>query len=279
MSVLSRSAKNPLDPRRQRGFGTIAMLCVASLYFPILLLILFSFNGLNSLSDFSGFSLEWYKRAFYNPYVRTAAILSIKLALIATAIATLVATMAAIGLLRGNRHLKGGGLVYAIINQPLVLPEIITAIATLSAFALLKRAGLELGSGYLIIAHTVFCIPFAFMPIRARLEALNPIYEQAAADLYATPLQAFRKVTFPLLWPGIVSGLALSFIVSFDNVVITLMVAGPGESTLPLYIWGSVRRGLSPELNAISSILLFISIFCVVAFSILARRQKAMPDK
>jgi len=278
MSAWFTPALNPLDPRRQVGFGTTAIVCVLVLYAPILLLTLFSFNGINSMSDYSGFSLEWYQRAFNNKYVRSAALLSFEVAIFATLIATCVATMAALAILRDHKRLKGEGLAYAIINQPLVVPEIITAIAMLSVFAILRKAGLNLGSGYLTIAHTVFCIPFAFLPIRARLESMDPVLEQAAADLYASPIQSFLKVTLPLLWPGIISGMALSFIASFDDVIISLMVAGPGESTLPLYIWGSVRRGLTPELNAISSILLAFSIFCVTAFFLLARRRKSTSD-
>ena len=111
-------------------------------------------------------------------------------------------------------------------------------------------------------AHTVFCIPFAYMPIRARLEDMDLTLEQAATDLYAPPWQVFRRVTLPLLAPGIVAGAMLAFVVSLDDVIITLMVAGPGETTLPIYILGQIRRGITPEINAVSTIFLAVSRYC-----------------
>ena len=162
-----------------------------------------------------------------------------------------------------------------VVNLPLMVPEIITAVATLSFFALLAGVfGLNFGIGNIMLAHIVFCIPFAFMPIRARLEDMDLTLENAAADLYASPWQAFRRVTLPLLMPGVASGAALAFIVSFDDFTITQLVAGPGQSTLPLYIWNKIRRPITPEINAISTILILISIAFVVASFLIARRRK-----
>jgi spermidine/putrescine transport system permease protein len=156
-----------------------------------------------------------------------------------------------------------------------MVPEIITAVATLSFFALLAGfLGLNFGIGNLILAHTVFCIPFAYMPIRARLEDMDLTLENAAADLYASPWYAFRRVTLPLLTPGIVSGAALAFITSFDDFTITQLVAGPGQTTLPLYIWGRTKRPMTPEVNAMATILLIVSVLFVVASYIIARRRK-----
>jgi spermidine/putrescine transport system permease protein len=158
---------------------------------------------------------------------------------------------------------------------PLMVPEIITAVATLSFFALLgKFFGWNLGIGNIMLAHTVFCIPFAFMPIRARLEGMDVTLENAAADLYATPWQAFKRVTFPLLVPGIASGAALAFIVSFDDFTITQLVAGPGQTTLPLYIWDQTRRPMTPEINAISTILLLVSVVFILVSFLIARSRK-----
>jgi spermidine/putrescine transport system permease protein len=155
-----------------------------------------------------------------------------------------------------------------------MVPEIVTAIATLSFFALIKQLTGVTGIGYLMVAHTVFCIPFAYMPIRARLEDMDLTLERAAADLYAKPFQIFRRVTLPLLMPGIVAGAMLAFVVSLDDVIISLLVAGPGETTLPIYILGQIRRGITPEINAISSVFLLISVLFVTLFFIIEGKRK-----
>jgi spermidine/putrescine transport system permease protein len=144
--------------------------------------------------------------------------------------------------------------------MPLIVPEIVTAVATLSFFS---AVALKLGLGRVVIAHTVFCIPFAFLPIRARLQGMDDTLEQAAQDLYADEWQAFRHVTLPLLMPGILSGAMLAFIISIDDFIITLMVAQAGSTTLPLYIYGMVRMGITPEINAVSTIMLAVSILFV----------------
>src|SRR5262249_49361885 len=155
---------------------------------------------------------------------------------------TTIATAAALATTR-TRPWPGQTAAYLVINLPLVVPEIITAVATLSFFALLASlAQINFGIGNLILAHSVFCIPFAYMPIRAGLEGMDLTLEQAAADLYATPWQTFRRVTLPLLTPGVSSGAALALIVSIDDFTITQMVAGPGQTTLPLYIYGQLHK-------------------------------------
>ena len=153
--------------------------------------------------------------------------------------------------------------------------EVGRGIATLSFFALMaKLLGFNFGAANLIIAHTVFCVPFAYLPIRARLENMDLTLEQAAADLYATPWRTFRFVTLPLLMPGILAGAMLAFIVSLDDVIITLLVARPGQTTLPIFILGQIRRGVTPEVNAISTILLAVSILFVTLFFLIRRRDQ-----
>ena len=196
------------------------------------------------------------------------------IAVTATIVSTVTATLAASGMTR-VKPWRGLMAAFMVINLPLMVPEIVTAIATLSFFALVAgRLGINLGIGNLIIAHSVFCIPFAYMPIRARLEDMDLTLEQAAADLYATPWHAFRRVTLPLLVPGILSGMALAFIVSFDDFTITQLVAGPGQTTLPLYIWNQIRRPMTPEINAISTILLMVSIIVVAISFLIARKRR-----
>jgi len=166
---------------------------------------------------------------------------------------------------------RGRGVATGVITLPLIVPEIATAVATLSFFGVI---GFQLGLLTIIIAHTVFCIPFAYLPIRARLEGMNESLEQAAGDLYATPWQAFRHVTLPLLLPGIIAGAMLAFIISIDDVIITMMVSGAGSTTLPLYIYGMIRQGITPEVNVISTVMLLISIVFISIYWLLTREDE-----
>lgn len=263
------------DIRRQTGFTTIAMISFFILYLPIAVLVVFAFNAGENLSHWQGLSLRWFQKAASNSDVIDASIRSFQIALAASLIATVTATLAAIATTRTAVY-RGLTAKYAFINLPLMVPEIVTAIATLIFFALVASLfnGFSFGIGNVIIAHIVFCIPFAFMPIRARLEDMDRTLEQAAADLYATPWHTFRRVTLPLLMPGITAGATLAFVVSFDDFTITQFVAGPGQGTLPIYIWSSLRRGITPEINAISSVLLAVSILLVTLSFLIGRRRK-----
>ena len=198
--------RKALDLRYQPGFGTIAICCMVLLYAPILVLAIFSFNGGPFVTRWGGFGLNWYQHAFENEGFHDAALTTLKISITATIVSTLVATAAALATTR-TRRWPGQTASFIVINLPLMVPEIITAVASLSFFALLASvAHVNLGLGNLILVHTVFCIPFAYMPIRARLEDMDLTLEQAAADLYATPWKAFKRVTLPLLMPGISSG-------------------------------------------------------------------------
>ncbi len=261
------------DLRAMPGFSQIAWLCIFALYAPIAILVLYSFNDNRSVVRWTEFSLRWYDAALANAGIRDAAIVSLEVAATATVFATLFATLAALATTR-TPPFRGQGAAYAIINQPLMIPEIVTAIATLSLVALIKQATGVTGIGYLMLAHTVFCIPFAYMPIRARLEDMTVTLEQAAADLYAPPGRVFRRITLPLLAPGVAAGAMLAFVVSLDDVIITLMVAGPGETTLPIYILGQIRRGITPEINAVSTILLAVSVLLVALLFVLQGRGR-----
>ena len=268
-----RVAARKFDLKRIHGFGTIAAACLVVLYAPILILFGFSFNGTRSVTVWTGFSLDWYPKAFLNDKIWGAALNTMQIAIFATIISTIIATAAALATTR-TKAWRGQTASYMTINLPLMVPEIVTAIATLSFFGLLAAAlGTRLGIIQIMLAHTCFCIPFAYMPIRARLEDMDLTLEQAAADLYATPWRTFHRVTLPLLMPGIIAGATLAFVVSFDDFTITSMLVGPGETTLPMYVWTSIRRGISPEINAMSTILLVISIL-LVSLSFLIGRKK-----
>jgi spermidine/putrescine transport system permease protein len=154
-----------------------------------------------------------------------------------------------------------------------MVPEIVTAVALLIFFASIKVATGYTGLGYLILAHSAFCVPFAYLPIRARLEGMDLSLETAAADLYANPWQTFRRVTLPLMAPGMVAGAMLAFIISLDDVIITEFVKSAGQDTLPTYMLGQLRRGVTPEVNAISTALLGLTLVLLTAFFLLTRSR------
>ena len=187
--------------------------------------------------------------------------------------ASATATMAAAIATTRTAPYRGLTFKYAFINQPLMVPEIVTAVALLIVFSRIKVWTGYSGLGYLIAAHTAFCIPFAYLPIRARLENMDLTLERAAADLYATPWAAFRFVTLPLMWPGIIAGFMLAFVTSLDDVVITEFVKSGGQETLPTYMLGQLRRSVTPEVNAISTVFLGISLVLVTVFFFLNRRK------
>jgi spermidine/putrescine transport system permease protein len=268
---MADTPRKPFSIRQQSGFGTIAAICFLALYAPIIVLVVYSFNSGNSIAIWEGFSWRWYEAAWANDRVKDATIVSLKLAVSASLIATVVATMAALATTR-TEPFRGMTAIYAAINQPLMVPEIVTAVALLIFFAIIKVHTGYQGLGYLIAAHTAFCIPFAYLPIRARLENMDLSLERAAADLYASPWQAFRHVTLPLMAPGIMAGAMLAFVISLDDVVITEFVKSGGQDTLPTYMLGQLRRIISPEINAISTVLLAISIAVVTIFFVLSRR-------
>ena len=260
------------DVKRLPGFGAIAVLTVVLLYLPIVILVVFSFNAEQSQTQWAGFSLRWYAAALANEQVVDVSIRSLWLALVAAAIATVLATMAALATTRVSRF-PGQTMIYALINQPLMVPEIVTGIALLIFVAFLKVQTGYSGMGYLVAAHAAFCIPFAYLPIRARLETMDLTLERAAADLYATPVQTFRYVTLPLLVPGIAAGFMLGFVVSLDTVVITEFVKSAGQDTLPTYMLGQLRRVITPEMNAIATLFLALSLVIVTLFFMISRKR------
>ena len=271
---MTRPAKRsaPFSLKRQPGFTTVAMVCFMLLYAPIVTLVIYSFNAGKYIAIWEGFSTTWYLSAWHNTAVQEAAFRSLVLALQASVFSTVLATMAAIGTTRTQRF-RGLTTIYALINQPLMVPEIVTAVALLILFAMIRVATGIQGMVYLVAAHTAFCIPFAYLPIRARLEVMDLTLETAAADLYATPWKTFRRVTLPLLWPGILAGAMLAFVISLDDVVITEFVKSAGEETLPTYMLGQLRRIVTPEINAISTVLLGISMLVISLFFLISRKR------
>ena len=210
--------------------GVTAAAFFIYLYLPIVILLILSFNASRSATIWTGLSPDWYEVVLRNPDILRAAKNSLIVASTATLVSTALATMAALGM-AGSRF-PGQPAASGLVALPLVVPEIVTAVATLLFFVLI---GMRLGLATVMVAHTVFCIPFAYLPIRARLEGMDKALTEAAADLYANPWQAFRRVTLPLLWPGILSGAMLAFIISLDDFVITFFVSGRARPRCRLY--------------------------------------------
>jgi len=244
--------------------------CMIFLYGPIIVIAVYSFNEIRSITVWGGFSFAWYLKAFQNDLIQRATFNSLVIALTAATVSTVIATAAALAMSRGRRF-RGKEAAFGVISLPLMVPEIVTAVASLIFFVLI---GIPLGLTTIMLAHTVFCIPFAYLPISARLEGVEGYYEEAARDLYAGPWRTFIHVMLPLMLPGIIAGYMLAFIISLDDFIITNFVAGPGATTLPLAIYGLVRTGLTPEINAVSTMLLGVSIIFVSLSYLIGRRRE-----
>lgn len=247
------------------GVAPVAALAFFFLYAPIAVLVLYAFNSGTSVTGWEGFSLRWFAAAWNDPHVFDAASRSLFIAACASVIATAVATPAALATTRVAEY-RGKGLKTSIINLPLLVPEIVTAVGLLIVFSRLKVWTGYTGIGYIVLAHAAFCVPFAYMPLRARLSDMNRSLENAAADLYASSWQTFRFVTLPMIWPAIIAGGMLSFVISLDDVVITEFIKSGGQETIPTYMLGQIRRGVTPQINAIATAFLAISIAIVTVF-------------
>jgi len=262
--------KKILPVGHYRGLGGWTVFFFIFLYLPIVVLIFYSFNANRMVMNWGGFGFEWYLKAFQNEDIQKAVWNSLIVATVSTIFATAIATIGALVLARGG-NFRGKTISLGLITLPLMVPEIVTAVAVLIFFSAI---GMNWGLGNVIIAHITFCIPFAFMPIRARLEGMDTSLEQASRDLYASEWETFRYVTVPLLMPGIVAGAMLAFVISMDDFIITLMVGGAGSTTLPVYIYSMIRRGLTPEINAVSTVLLLVSIGIVTAYWVVSKKSQ-----
>ena len=250
------------DIKSYAGFKPITLLCLVILYAPLVVVTIYSFNASKSITVWEGLSLRWYADVFVGPEsekFKLAARNSFVIAIIAATVSTSIATLAATAMVRGGRF-RLRTLSFGLISLPLMVPEIVTAVATLIFF---NAIGFDRGLLTILLAHIAFCIPFAYLPISARMQGIEDTYEQAAMDLYATKRQAFTRILLPLMMPGIISGFLLAFIVSLDDFIITNFVKGAGVETLPTAIFGSVKQGLKPNIMAISTMLLAVSIIMV----------------
>ena len=242
-----------------------ASLAYAFLYLPIVIVVVFAFNGNRLATTWTGFSVKWFGEVFKDQVVQAALRNSFSVAVPTAILSTLFGTMAALGLQRVPRRFKMvfDGLTYVSI----IVPEIVIALSTLvmfaSGFDLLQSATgikLQMGIPTIVAAHMLFNISFVLLLVRARLDGMDRTLVEASFDLYASPWRTFRQITFPQLLPAVFAGFLLSFTFSFDDYVITSFVSGPGSSTLPIFIFGQVRRGVTPETNAVATMMLALTL-------------------
>lgn len=256
--------------RKYPGAGLVTLLFFAWLYLPIGVVVWFSFNDNRLVSVWTGFTTKWYVSALQNRALMDALEVSLTVALVATLVSTSIALSAAMVLTR-HKGLRFRQLSETVVNLPLLLPEIVVAVAVLILFS---QVGLSNGIVKLMIAHTAFCIPFAFLPIRARMQGMSLDFEEAARDLYATPFTTFRRVTLPMIAPGVFAGAMLAFVMSMDDFITSNMLNAGGSTTLPVYIFGLIKQGTTPELNAISTLIILASL--LIATLALALTARAM---
>ena len=256
------------------------------LYVPIGIIVLFSFNSGRHASDFVGLSVKWYGKAWSNPFVIDALTTSLIIALSVAVLSSLMGTAAALALqrVRGPMRVLFDGLIYVSIMIPGIVIGIATLIALVTAFDILnpllaslwpegvKPAKLSLGYASVIGAHTLFTMSLVIILVRARIAGMDRALIEASQDLYATPWRTFYQITLPQIFPAVLAGFLLSFTFSFDEFIISFFVAG-ANTTLPVYVLSSIRRGITPEVNVIGSMVLFVSLTLLIIAQILLRRR------
>ena len=261
--------------KRNRFLAVALALALAFLYVPIISMMVFSFNASPVSSVWGGFSLRWYKTLFRNEVIWKAALTSFQIAAASATIATILGTAAALAIVRVPRF-RGRGLLGGLVVAPMVLPEIVTGIAMLLFYILLTRSigwpG-QRGFATVAIAHISFATAFVMIVVRGRLAEMDPALEEAAADLGSKPLAILNDITLPLLGPALLSGWLLAFTVSLDDVVITSFVTGPGTTTLPILIWSKLKLGVSPDINALASIVIVVVAIAVGTATLVSRRR------
>ena len=256
--------------KKKWPFVYVAVITVLT-YIPILLTVAYSFNASKLTSVWEGFSLKWYRELFRDRDLGEALINSLILAVLSCAFAVLIGTSGALGMSRRKRKLDDA--VAYVSTLPIMIPEIILGMVFLSVFSLM---GLPFG---MVIAHTTFCVPYVFTMVRARLVGMDRSLEEAALDLGATKWQVFRDVILPQILPAILSGVLLAFAMSFDDVVISIFVTGPKVNTLPVKIYTKLKTGVTPEINALATVMLFVILLCLAGAYVLGRKSQTAVEK
>ncbi len=262
--------------RLHPGFTAAAVGTLVLLYLPLLAVAALSLNAARFGVAWKGFSLRWYAQLASNGVVLSAALNTLVLAAASTAVSTVLGTLLALGL---ERFPWPGWLrrtIDAVVYVPVVTPDIVFAVGMLLAFEAARAVlgGLRLGLATMIVAHVTFQVSFVALTVSSRLATIGRTVEEAARDLYAGSWYVMRRVTFPLLAPGIVAGAMLAFTLSLDDFVISFFTSGPSSVTLPLYIYGSLRRGITPEIHALSTIVFLVTVLLVLALQLATRAPR-----
>ncbi len=264
--------------RRSRFVMIVGTLGFVFLYAPIVSLIIFSFNKSRLVTVWGGFSTKWYAELFRDPQILTAAWLSLRIAFISASLAVVIGTIAAYALARFGTF-RSRTLLTGMVTAPLVMPEVITGLSLLLLFVAMQgMIGWPAGRGEttIIIAHTTFGAAYVAVVIQSRLRNMDLSIEEAAADLGARPLRVFFDITLPVIAPALISGWLLAFTLSLDDLVVASFVSGPGASTLPMVIFSKVKLGVSPDINALATlIILLVSIGIIAAALIMQRGNKS----
>src|ERR1700687_522766 len=247
---------------------TWAALVFVFLFLPIAIVVFFSFNASRLVEVWAGFSFKWYGTAWTDPAILDALRVSFTVALVNAVLATIFGTLAAIGMQRVGRRMRTTFEV--LVYGTIVTPEIVIAIASLLFFV---TVNVDLGIPTIVIAHVVYNTSIVALIVRARLVGMDRTLEEAAADLGATPIQTLRRITIPLLYPAILAGGLLAFTFSFDDFVLTFFVSGATSTTLPLKIFSMLRFGISPVINAVATVMLVVTLTCILGASLLVRRH------
>ena len=254
--------------KKKWPFVYVALITVLT-YIPILLTVVFSFNASKLTSVWEGFSLKWYRELFRDRDLGEALINSLILAVLSCAFAVLIGTSGALGMSRRNRKLDDA--VAYVSTLPIMIPEIILGMVLMAFFYMLN---LPFGMLTLLIGHTVFCVPYILMEVKARLVGMDPSLEEAARDLGAGSFRAFWDITLPLIMPAVISGSLLAFAMSMDDVVISIFVTGPRVSTLPIKVYTQMKTGVTPEINALCTIMLGVILLVLAVYLIAGKRGK-----
>ncbi|MCV2887682.1 ABC transporter permease [Ruegeria aquimaris] len=254
---------------RLSWFNTVSLtLGFAFLYIPMVILIVYSFNESKLVTVWAGFSTKWYGELMRNDAFLSAAWVTVKVAVLSSTFATILGTMGAYVLVRGGRF-RGRTLFSGMIYAPLVMPEVITGLSLLLLFI---GIGIERGVMTIVLAHTTFAMCYVSVVVSSRLVTFDRSLEEAALDLGCSPAEAFRLVTLPIIAPAVISGWLLAFTLSLDDLVIASFTSGPSATTLPIKIFSAVRLGVSPEINALSTIMIGIVTVGVISASLISKQ-------
>ena len=256
---------------RTSRFNVVSLtLGLAFLYLPILLLVIYSFNASRLVTVWGGFSTEWYVALFSNRELLDAAWVTLRIAFLSATVATVLGTLAAVTLARFGRF-KGRTLFSGMIYAPLVMPDVITGLSLLLLFVAM---GFARGFWTIVLAHITFSMCFVAVVVQSRLVTFDRSLEEAAQDLGCPPLKTFMVITLPIILPAVIAGWMLAFTLSLDDLVIASFTSGPGATTLPMKIYSQVRLGVTPEINAVCTILIGLVTIGVVAASIVTKRRE-----